>query len=97
MQRRAAEARELRAATPVAPDQAGAALKAATDRLGTSARLSVQGDRAVLTLSDIGTSALRDWLAEVRSGARARPVEVNLTRGAKGLSGTLVLAIGGPS
>jgi general secretion pathway protein M len=95
MQRLAAEARELRSATPVTPEQAGAALRAATERLGEPARLALQGERAVLTVNGVGGSALRDWLAEARSGARARPVEVSLTRGANGLSGTLVLAIGG--
>lgn len=95
MQRLAAEARELRSATPVTTEQAGAALRAATERLGEPAELALQGERAVLTVNGIGGSALRDWLAEARSGARARPVEVSLTRGANGLSGTLVLAIGG--
>jgi general secretion pathway protein M len=95
MQRLAAEAGELRATPPVNPEQAAAALQAATARLGEQGRLSLQGDRAVLTLNGVGTSALRDWLAEARSGARARPVEASLMRGAQGYSGTLVLAIGG--
>lgn len=95
MQQLAAEAREMRAAPPVAPDQAAVALKAATDRLGESGRLAIQGDRAVLTLNGARGGALRDWLAEARTGARARPVEVTLTRGAQGLSGTVVLALGG--
>ncbi len=95
MQRLAAEAAELRAMPPVTPEQAGAALKAATDRLGEKARLSLQGDRAVLTLNGTGTEALRAWLAEARSGARARPVEVNLMRSGAGYSGTLILALGG--
>jgi general secretion pathway protein M len=95
MQRLANEAQQLRAAPPVSPDQAAAALKAATARLGDKGRLAMQGDRAVLTLNGVGTAALRDWLTEVRAGARARPVEANLTRGAAGTSGTLVVAIGG--
>ncbi len=95
MQRLAAEAGELRATPPVNAEQAGAALQAATARLGEQARLSLQGDRAVLTLNGVATGQLRDWLAEARSGARARPVEANLMRGAQGFSGTLVLAIGG--
>lgn len=95
MQRLAAEAQGLRAAATVAPEQAQAALKAATERLGDKARLVLQGDRAVLTLTNLPSPALRDWLAEVRQGARARPVEASLTRGATGLSGTLVLSIGG--
>ncbi|MDO9074973.1 MAG: type II secretion system protein GspM [Rubrivivax sp.] len=95
MQRLAAEAGELRATPPVNPEQAAAALQAATARLGDQGRLSLQGDRAVLTLNGVATGALRDWLAEARSGARARPVEASLMRGAQGFSGTLVLAIGG--
>ena len=95
MQRLAAEAQELRAAPPVTPDQAAAALKAATARLGDKARLALQGERAVLTLNGVGTGALRDWLAEARAGARARPLEANLTRASQGYSGTLVVGLGG--
>jgi len=94
MQRLAAEVAGLRATPPVSADQATAALKAATDRLGEQARLTLQGDRAVLTLNGVGSGALRDWLAEARSGARARPVEATLSRGANGFSGTLVLSFG---
>lgn len=95
MQRLAAEAQALRAAPTVTPEQAQAALKAATDRLGERARLTVQGERAVLTVTNVPSQALRDWLAEVRQGARALPLEASLTRGAAGLSGSLVLAVGG--
>lgn len=95
MQRLAAEAAELRATPPVNPEQAQAALQAATGRLGDKAKLSLQGDRAVLTLNGAGTEALRSWLAEARSGARARPLEANLLRAGSGYSGTLVVAIGG--
>lgn len=95
MQRLAAEAAELRSTPPVNGEQAAAALRAATERLGEQAKLSLQGDRAVLTLNGISTSQLRDWLAEARSGARARPVEASLLRSGPGYSGTLVVAIGG--
>ena len=57
--------------------------------------LALQGDRAVLTLNGVGTGALRDWLAEARTGARARPLEANLARAAQGYSGTLVVAFEG--
>lgn len=97
MQRLAAEVQQLRSAPPVTLDQAAAALRAATERLGDKGKLALQGDRAVLTLNGAGTGALRDWLAEARAGARARPLEANLTRAAQGYSGTLVLAIGGGS
>jgi general secretion pathway protein M len=95
MQRLAAEAGELRTTPPVSSEQAAAALRAATERLGEQARLSLQGDRAVLTLNGVSTSQLRAWLAEARSGARARPVEASLLRSGNGFNGTLVVAIGG--
>ena len=95
MQRLAAEAGQLRSAPRLSPEQSLSALAAATERLGDKARLSVQGDRAVLTLQNVGTGALRDWLAEARSAARAQPVEASLSRGAEGYSGTLIVAVGG--
>jgi general secretion pathway protein M len=95
MQRLAAESTELRAAPAVSATQSGDALKAASERLGEQGRLVLQGERAVLTLNGASTEQLRGWLAEARSGARARPVEANLTRGPKGYSGTIVVAIGG--
>lgn len=97
MQRMAAEATELRGAPAVNAAQASAALKAASDRLGDKGRLNVQGERAVLTVTCVGTQALRGWLSEVRVGARARPMEATLTRAAQGYSGTIVLALGAPS
>lgn len=97
MQALADEARQLRETPPVAPEQAAAAMQSATARLGPQGRLLLQGDRAILTLNGAGTSALRDWLAEARTGARARPLEANLSRAGTGVSGTVVLAIGGGS
>ncbi len=97
MQRLAAEAGSLRAAPAINPEQAATALRTATERLGDKGKLLLQGDRGTLTVTGAGTAALRDWLAEARSGARARPLEANLTRGAQGYSGTLVVAIGGSS
>lgn len=97
MQRLAAEARELRAAPAIPPTQAGAALQAATERLGDEARLTIQADRAVLSVAGVDSESLRSWLAEVRSGARARPIEAQLARGPNGFTGTITLAIvGGP-
>jgi general secretion pathway protein M len=95
MQQLADETRELRAALPVSPELAVAALRAATARLGDKGKLALQGERAVLTLNGAGAGDLRDWLTEARSGARARPLEARLARGAQGYSGTLVVAIGG--
>jgi general secretion pathway protein M len=97
MQRLAAESKELRGAPAVSPEQSAAALKAATDRLGERARLTLQGERATLTLTGVDSARLRAWLAEARSGARARTIDAQLTRGAQGYQGTLVVALGGGS
>jgi general secretion pathway protein M len=95
MQRQAAEAQQLRAAPPLAQGLAVQALQAATARLGAAGRLSLQGDRAVLTLTDATPEALIQWLAEARRGARARPVEAKLNASDNGYSGTVIVAIGG--
>ncbi len=95
MQRLAGEARDLRAAPPINRAQATESLKAATDRLGASAKLSLQGDRGVLTLNGTSAGALRQWLSEVRAGARARAIEAQLNRGPTGFTGTVVVNVGG--
>jgi len=91
----ATEAQALREAPALSADQSALALKAASERLGNRARLSLQGQRAVLTLSGVSSMQLRAWLTEARAGARARPVEAQLTRNAQGFSGSVVLSIGG--
>lgn len=91
----AAESAALRGATPVTTAQAAAALQSATEGLGDKAKLSVQGDRAVLTVQGLETESLRNWLDLARSAARARPVEAQLSRSAGGYSGTLVVSFGG--
>ncbi len=91
------ESRELRSIPPVSSVQAAAALKAATERFGNKAQLTLQGDRATLTLKGVDTGALREWLSQARSAARIQPTEANLSRNAQGLNGTIVmnLAVGG--
>lgn len=93
----ATEAQQLRNAPALSAEQSAAALRAASDRLGAKARLSLQGDRAVLTLNGVSSAQLREWLTEARSGARARPVEAQLSRGAQGFNGSVVLALGAGS
>jgi general secretion pathway protein M len=90
----AAEVRELRNMTPVAAAQAGLAIKAAAERHGDKVRLSLQADRALLTLVGVSPEQLRALLVEVRSAARARPVEAQLNRTPTGYSGTLVFNVG---
>jgi general secretion pathway protein M len=94
MQAIANEARQLRALPPVPQTVAEQVLKSATDDLGGKAKLSVQGERATLSVTGINGEDLRAWLLKVRGGARARPVEATLTRAGDGYNGTLVVAIG---
>lgn len=98
MQRLAAEVRELRAAPPLPPEQTQALLATAVERLGERARLALQGNRAVLTVTGMPADALAAWIAEVRAAARVRVVEGQLTRNPQGVYvGTLVLAWGAGS
>ena len=63
-------------------------------RLGTSARMVVAGDRVTLTLTNTPPDALASWLSQARVNARAVPVETRLTRGAAGgWDGTVVLTL----
>ncbi|MDC8785457.1 type II secretion system protein GspM [Roseateles koreensis] len=94
MQALAQETKALRATPPVPAAAATQALQAASDHLGSGAHLTLNGDRAVLTLNGVSSEALQAWLGEVRSAARARPVEAQLQRGPKGFAGTVVLSLG---
>jgi general secretion pathway protein M len=63
-------------------------------RLGTSARLLIAGDRATVTLTGTGPDALAQWLTQARVNARALPSEAHIARNAAGTwDGTLVLAL----
>jgi len=95
MQVAAAESAALRSASPVPPAQANEAVRAATERLGGKGKIALQGDRAVLTFSGLPFDALRNWLGEVRSAARARPVEAQLLKGASGYSGSITIVLAG--
>jgi len=88
------EAKQLRALPPVPQSVAEQVLKAATDELGGKAKLSVQNDRAILSLTGANGEDIRKWLIQARGGARARPIEATLTRAGDGYNGTLVVAIG---
>ena len=95
MLRLATESAALRGAPPVPLPAAQEALRAATARLGEGAELTLQGDRVVLRVDGIAPSALRDWLAEARAGARARPVAATLSRHSAGLAGSVELSLAG--
>ena len=93
MQIAAAESAALRAAPPVPPAQAGAALQAATERLGGKGKTALQGDRAVAHLhrrAVRGTCATGS--AEVaQRGARAADRGAAAQARAAGYSGTIVV------
>lgn len=93
MQRLAAEVRELRAAPPLSGTQSVAALRAATERLGSGARLTLVGDRATLSVNGADAATLTAWLSEARAGARARVIEAQLSRSGTGYTGSIVLAV----
>lgn len=64
------------------------------ERLGTTARMVVMGERVTLTLSATPADALAQWLQQARVNARALPSEAKLTRGAGGgWDGTVVLTL----
>jgi general secretion pathway protein M len=96
MQRMAATAESLRSqssAQPPGRDEVLRALETATTALGSTAQLSVLGDRATLTLRNTAPDALAQWLAQVRINARLLPVDSQINRepGSPGWNGTVVL------
>ena len=95
MQALIAEAKQLRGLPGVPTAQAAEVLKGAAQRLGTRAKLQVQAERATLTLAQVSGEEIRQFLLEARTGARARPVELQLTRADDLYSGTVVLALPG--
>src|SRR5512133_2585960 len=63
-------------------------------RLGTTARMSVVGDRVTMTLSATPPEALAQWLTQARVDAHALPSDAHLTRNAAGQwDGTVVLTL----
>jgi general secretion pathway protein M len=64
------------------------------ERLGTTARFLVAGDRVTITLTGSAPLALAQWLTQARLNARALPSEAHLSRNSGGLwEGTLVLTL----
>jgi general secretion pathway protein M len=64
-----------------------AALKAlqnsTSEHLGAGAQLNTTGDRSTVTLNAVSPEALSRWLVQVRTQARAVPVEAHLQRTSK--------------
>lgn len=82
MQRLAALAQQLRAGGDAVArlprSDSLAALEAANARLPQPPQLSIQGNRAQVTLGATDAEDLARWLADVRLNARLLPVELNL-------------------
>lgn len=63
-------------------------------RLGTTGRTLIAGDRVTVTLAGAAPDALAQWLSQARVNARALPSEARLNRNANGLwDGTVVLTL----
>lgn len=99
-----AQAQTLQNQPKLGRDEALRALEASVkQRLGNTAQLSVQGDRANLILKGAAADALAQWLSQARVNARATPVEARLQRSAVAASapgspspawdGTVLLAL----
>jgi general secretion pathway protein M len=100
MQSLQAQAKALQQQAPLGFEEAVRALNLATKQtLGTSAQVSVSGERANVTLLATSADALAQWLAQVRLNARATPVEARLTRIATpaGVTWSGVLVMGLPT
>lgn len=70
--------------------------EAVRQRLGTTARMTVAGERVTLTLTATPPDALATWLTQARVNARALPSEARLNRGpAGGWDGTIVVTLPG--
>lgn len=89
------QARALQSQPKLGRDEAQRLLEQSLrQRLGVSARLVYNGDRATITLTGTAPDALANWLTQARVDARALPSEARLTRNANGLwEGTIVLSL----
>ncbi len=96
MQSQAASAELIRSQNATPPPGRDAALRAleeATRQLGNGAQMSLQGDRAAVTLRDIAPGALAQWLQQVRINSRLLPVQTTIQRaGPQGWSGQIIVA-----
>ena len=94
----ATEAQQLRSAPAISNEQSAAALRAASERLGPRGTAVAAGRARRAHAQRRGQRrTARLARAEVRTGARARPVEAQLSRGAQGFNGSIVLALGAGS
>ena len=90
-----AQAQALQSQPRQSADEATRLLEATVrEKLGTTARMAIAGERVTITLGGASPEALGQWLTQARTNARALPVEARLARNAAGQwDGTLVLAL----
>ena len=98
MQSLQAQAKAQQQQAPMGYDDAVRALNLATKQtLGSTAQISVSGERANVTLQATSADALAQWLTQVRLNARSTPVEARITRlatpGGVAWSGVLVMGL----
>ena len=93
-----AQAQSLQSQPKIGRDEAVRQLELSVrQRLGTTARVLISGDRVTITLAGTQADALAQWLAQARSTARSLPAEAHLTRNAAGTwEGSLVLTLPRP-
>lgn len=90
-----AQAQALQAQPKQSHDEAVRLLELSVrERLGTTGRTLIAGDRVTVTLTGAAPEALAQWLTQARVNARALPNEAHLTRNPAGRwDGTVVLTL----
>ena len=92
-----AQAQVLQAQPAAQTQDSKSLLEAALPTLGDTARMSITGDRASVTLEDSSADALAQWLTQARLNARARPLELHLTQSQGIWKGRIVLQLPSPA
>jgi general secretion pathway protein M len=90
-----AQAQALQSQPRQTADQATRLLEATVrEKLGTTARMTIAGERVTIAVNGASPESLGQWLTQARTNARVLPQEARLTRNAAGLwDGTLVLSL----
>ena len=90
-----AQAQVLQAQPAAQTQDSKSLLEAALPTLGATARMSLTGDRATVTLEGSSPDDLAQWLTQARLNARARPLELHLTQSQGLWKGRIVLQVSG--
>lgn len=81
MQQLQAQAKTLQKPSPITRTEALTWLENNLSELGPEARISLQGERATLSLNAASPEALARWLSQARERAQAIPVQAQLQQG----------------